>query len=93
MTDTQLDHVRFHESETSRHIVDTVRDVDRDNAHIGFLSTGEQCAVALVLNRPDLAKQACGSMLECAIRVGPGWLGAAAFVQANGWTEAELDHA
>jgi hypothetical protein len=92
MTDTQFDHLRFHETSMSRHIADAVRAVDRDNAHIGVLSTGEQCAVALVLDRPDLAEKVHGTLLECAVRVGPEWLAASAYVQANGWTEAaELD--
>jgi hypothetical protein len=33
-----------------------------------------------------------GTPLECAIRVGPEWLVASAYVQANGWmAPAELD--
>ncbi len=84
MADAPLDHLRFHETDTSRHIAAKVRAVDRDNAFIGVLSTGEQCAVALVLNRPDMS-QNYGTMLECALRVGPEWLAAALFVQRNGW--------
>jgi hypothetical protein len=88
MSDTPLDHLRFHETETSRRIRALVRTVERDNASFGVLSTGEQCAVALVLNRLDLAKD-YGTMLECAVRVGPEWLAAALYVQNNGWTDDE----
>jgi hypothetical protein len=92
MTDTQLDNLQFQESATSRHIADAVRAVDRDNAHIGVLGTGEPCAVALVLDRPDVAKKVFGTLLECAVRVGPDWLAASAYVQADGWTgTAEID--
>jgi hypothetical protein len=73
-------------------IADAVRAVDPDNAHIGVLSLGKQCAVALVLERPDLAKKVYGTLLECAVHVGPEWLAASLFVQANGGTEP-LDHA
>jgi hypothetical protein len=45
--DSPLDRLRFHESETSRRILGLARFVDRDNAAIGVLSTGEQCAVGL----------------------------------------------
>ncbi len=89
--DTPLDHLKFHETDTSRRIRAMVRAVDRDNAYIGVLSTGEQCAVCLVLNRPDLAKQVYGTMLECAVRVGPEWLAASLFVQTNGWNDPPAD--
>jgi hypothetical protein len=85
--DTPIDHLKFHETDTSRRIRAIVRDVARDNASIGVLSTGERCAVCLVLNRPDLAEQHFGTMLECADRVGPEWLAAALFVQRNGWND------
>ena len=91
--DPPLDHLKFHETDTSRRIAAMVRAVERDNAYVGVLSTGEQCAVALVLDRPDLAKKVYGTLLECAERVGPEWLAASLFVQRNGWTEAELEPA
>ena len=87
LEDAPLDHLRFHETETSRRIRALVRAVDRDNAHMGVLSTGEKCAVALVLNRLDLADKYHGTMLECAVRVGPEWLAAALYVQNNGWND------
>lgn len=37
------------------------------------------------------AKHVYGTMLECAVRVGPEWLAAALYVQTNGWTEAGDD--
>ncbi len=85
-----LDYLEFHRSDISDRIREMVRAVDRDNAAIGVLSTGEQCAVALVLDRPDSAERVYGSLLGCAVRVGPEALS----LQSNGWTEpAELDHA
>ncbi len=45
-----------------------------DEASFCVLSTGEKCAVALVLDRTDLAKW-WGTMLDCADRVGPEWVG------------------
>jgi hypothetical protein len=90
-TDTPLDHLKFHETDTSRRIRAMVRAVEEDNAYIGVLSTGEQCAVCLVLNRPDLAREFFGTMLECAVRVGPDWLAACLFVQHNGWNDEAAD--
>ncbi len=94
MIDTQLDDLGFHESDAPREIRAKLRAVGHDEANFGVLSTGEQCAVALVLDRPDFAKKGYGSLLDCPIRIGPEWLAAAACAQANGWTEpAELDPA
>ncbi len=68
-------------------ILGLVRRVTGGQVSFGVLSTGEKCAVALVLDRPDLAKEAWGTLLECAVRVGPDWLAAALYVQQNGWQE------
>ena len=66
------------------HIRAKVRMVANDERSFGVLSTGEKCAVALVLDRPDLVK-CYGTMLEAADRLGPGWLQAALWVQRDGW--------
>jgi hypothetical protein len=89
--DTPLDHLKFHETDTSRRIRTMVRDVTRDNAYLGVLSTGEQCAVCLVLDRPDWAEKHFGTLLECANRVGPEWLAACLFVQRNGLNDPPGD--
>jgi hypothetical protein len=91
--DSPLDHLKFHETDTSRRIRAMVRAVDQDNAYIGVLSTGEQCAVCLVLDRPDLAKKYLDrTLLDCAERVGPEWLAASLFVQ-NDWRSGHNDPA
>jgi hypothetical protein len=53
------------------------RAVLRDPPHIGVLSTGERCAVALVLNRLDLLPAHYSVPLEAADRLGVVWLTAA----------------
>jgi hypothetical protein len=65
-----------------------VRMVADDEPSFGVLSTGERCAVALVLDRPDLVKR-YGTMLEAADRLGPEWLEAALKVQRDGWEGAQ----
>lgn len=62
-----------------------VESVERSDDNFGVLSTGEKCAVALVLERADLARRGWGTLLECAARVGPDWLEAAVWVQRDGW--------
>ena len=72
---------RFHPTQASRQIREKLRMVERDEKSFGMLSTGEKCAVALVLNRLDLGKKAYGSLLSCAYRLGPEWLAASLYVQ------------
>lgn len=56
-----------------KHIAGLARAVLRDPQHIGVLSTGERCAVALVINRLDLLP-AGYTALEAIVRVeGGGW--------------------
>lgn len=55
-----------------KHIIDTSRAAKR--GHFGVLSTGEQLAAALVLNRADLLAEAGYTMAEAIDRVGPNWL-------------------
>jgi hypothetical protein len=66
---------------TAKRIAELVRAVARDERHLGVLSTGERCAVVLVLDRPDLARQYYGTLLECADRVGPECLQACLILQ------------
>jgi hypothetical protein len=69
-------------SDAQAQILAKARMVAADEASFGVLSTGEKCAVALVLDRPDLAKW-WGTMLDCADRVGPEWLAACVKVQRD----------
>lgn len=55
-----------------KQIIDTSRAAKR--GHFGVLSTGEQLAAALVLNRADLLAEAGYTMAEAIDRVGPNWL-------------------
>jgi len=65
-----------------------VRMVVADEQSFGVLSTGEKIAVAMVLDRYDLVKEAWGTMLAAADRLGDTWLRASLQVQRDGW-EAE----
>jgi hypothetical protein len=67
-------------AETIGRLVDRV---EKDEAHIGVLSTGERIAVALVLDRPDLVKEVWGTMLEAVERLGPEWCAAALQAQRD----------
>jgi hypothetical protein len=61
-----------------------VRMVAADPPSFGVLSTGEKCAVALVLDDPALVKW-WGTMLDCVDRLEGDWIKAAIYVQRNGW--------
>lgn len=65
-------------------IREKVRMVVRDRADFGVLSTGEKCAVALVLDDPELMKS-WGTALDCVDRLEGEWIKAAIYVQRNGW--------
>lgn len=54
-----------------------------DERAIGVLSTGEQIAVAFILDRCDLFPHGY-TMLEAFIRLGAEWTGAAVRVQRDG---------
>lgn len=66
------------------HIRAKVRMVTLDPPSFGVLSTGEKCAVALVLDDPELMKR-WGTALDCVDRLEGEWLKAAIYVQRNGW--------
>lgn len=63
-----------------------VRMVLADARSFGVLSTGEQLAVALVLDRKDLLYECGCTMLEAMHRLGPDWTEAAIKVQREGWS-------
>lgn len=70
-----------------------VRDVERREESFGVLSTGEQIAVALVLDRESLLRR-CGysTMLRAVDRLGDSWLAAAIRVQREeGWRYWVID--
>jgi len=58
-----------------------VASVERDEAAIGVLSTGEAIATALVLNRADLLPHGGYTWIEAVDRLGPEWFSAARAVQ------------
>lgn len=68
-------------------IREKVRMVVTDEANFGVLSCGERIAVALVLDRYDLLKCACGTMAEAVHRLGQEWAEAALRVQRSGWDQ------
>jgi hypothetical protein len=69
-------------SDTAERILAMVEHVRANEASIGVLSTGEQLAVALVLDRRDLLIDGY-TMLEAANRLGPDWFEAAVSVQQS----------
>jgi hypothetical protein len=68
---------------TEAQILSKVRMVLADEATFGVLSSGEKIAVAFVLDRPDLVKDAWGTMLSSIDRLGLQWTRAALEVQRN----------
>lgn len=72
---------------TIHQIREKVRHVQANERNFGVLSTGEKIAVAFVLDRYDLVKEAWGTMAEAASRLGDDWLEAALYVQRNGWRD------
>lgn len=67
-----------------KRIQDMARAVARRPGHIGVLSTGERCAVALILNKPRLLCPG-DTMLYAAQRVGTDWLQLCWEIQRDGW--------
>lgn len=64
-------------------IAHMVESVEQDEARIGVLSTGEQIAVAMVMNRMDLLPRGYSTMLEAVERLGADWFRAALQVQRS----------
>jgi hypothetical protein len=61
-----------------------VRDVAGNPECFGVLSTGEKCAVALVLNDPKMIAW-WGTALDCVDRLEGDWIKACIYIQRNGW--------
>jgi hypothetical protein len=72
-------------ADAEAHIRRNVQSVIADEANFDVLSSAQQIAVALVLDRYDLLEQAWGSMLKSIDRLGPEWTQAALRVQRSGW--------
>jgi hypothetical protein len=68
-------------SEIERRIAAMVAAVEKDGRRIGVYSTGEQIAVALVLDRSDLFPHGGYTILEAVERLGSEWTRAALQVQ------------
>jgi len=68
-------------TEVERRIAALVAQVEKDEKRIGVFSTGEQIAIALVLDRSELFPLGGYTMLEAIERLGPEWTLAAFKVQ------------
>ena len=64
-----------------RRIAALVAEVEKNQKRIRLLSTGEQIAVAPVLDRTELFPHGGYTMLEAVERLGPDWTRAALLVQ------------
>ena len=64
-----------------RRIAALVAEVEKNQKQISLFSTGEQIAVALVLDRTELFPHGGYTMLEAVERLGPNWTRAALLVQ------------
>jgi hypothetical protein len=67
--------------EVERRIAALAAEVEKNQKRIRVLSTGEQIAVALVLDRRELFPHGGYTMLEAVERLGPAWTRAALWVQ------------
>ena len=65
------------DKEIVEEILRKVRAVRASEERIGVYSTGEQIAVALVLNKPELFPHGGYTILEAVDRLGPDWTAAA----------------
>lgn len=68
-------------AEVERRIAALVAEVEKNHKRIRMFSTGEQIAVALVLDRSELFPHGGYTILEAVERLGPNWLRAALLVQ------------
>ena len=67
-------------------LVELARSVDADPPSIGVLSTGEACAVALLLGRLDLLND-YKHPLDAVDRLGPEWEKVVRDLHASGWRQ------
>ena len=68
-------------ADVERRIAAMVEEVEKDQKRLRVFSTGEQIAVALVLDRSELSPHGGYTMLEAVERLGPDWTRAALRVQ------------
>jgi len=68
-------------AEIERRIAAMVAEVERDQKRLRVFSTGEQIAVALVLDRSELFPLGGYTILEAVERLGADWIRAALKVQ------------
>ena len=68
-------------AQVERRIAALVAEVEKNQQRIRFFSTGEQIAVALVLDRTELFPHGGYTILEAVDRLGPNWTRAALLVQ------------
>jgi hypothetical protein len=68
-------------AEVERRIAAMVQEVEKDQKRLRAFSTGEQIAIALVLDRTELFPHRGYTMLEAVERLGPNWTRAALWVQ------------
>ena len=68
-------------AELERRIAALVAEVEKNQQRIRIFSTGEQIAVALVLDRSELFPHGGYTMLEAVERLRPDWTRAALLVQ------------
>jgi hypothetical protein len=72
-------------------IANLARQVDADPMRIGVLSTGEACAVALLLGRLDLLGADYKHPLDALERLGPDWEKAVRDLHRHGWKHTPRD--
>lgn len=70
-------------NDTFKEITRLVEVVEADPDHFGALSTGEQIAVALVLNKPEMLPRGYSHVLDAVDRLGNDWLAAAIDVRKS----------
>jgi hypothetical protein len=68
-------------------LVELASNVDADSASIGVLSTGEACAVALLLGRLDRLDDSYKYPLDALKRLEPGWEKAVRDLHRTGWRQ------
>lgn len=72
-------------------IANLTRQVEADPKRIGVLSTGEACAVALLLGRLDLLHADYKHPLDALERLGPNWERAVRDLHRDGWKRTPRD--
>lgn len=68
-------------------VINLARAVDKDPEHVGVLSTGERCAVALLHNKPEYLPNGYTHLLEAIDRLETSWVEACIVAHNTGWKE------